>query len=719
MTSRSREGDVAALTDDRSVPNVGLPHQLALIPRPQLVTRLREARGYPLILITAPAGYAKSSLLAQWAEEDERRFALTTLETSDDRPSHLLNRLVRILDSVSSRGRPFVVGIDEADTLRSKGALAALANLIASLPPEGQIVLVSRRELALPLGRMRAHRKVFELTRRDLAMSRTESEALLRAIGLRLTSPEIEALYARTEGWPAALYLAGLSLGEGDRMSVDAMHWGGDDRFVADYIRDEFLAGISVARLRFLMRTSILEDLAGKICDDVLERTGSGRVLRELARSKLPLEPLDHADGTYRYHPLFMQTLAAELHRREPEVESNLHRRASAWYAEHERFKEAIDHATAAGDDKRAAELIWARAASYLAEGRHQDLHRWLDRFSGQEVARSPELALATAHLYLALGDGGLAAHWTSVAREAFDEAALEDADLEADLLILRATLPGDGIAQMGADAIRAGDLHPPESPWRAMSHFYAGVSLHLADDTDGARDLLEKGARTGSATAPIAQVFCLVQLTFLHMERDHLDDALRVVAHAREQLERFQLGEHPILAFFFVASALTRAHDGRIEEAAADSSRARKMLEELNGFPDWYQGEARIHLARACILLDDSPAAGELLAEAAEFAARLDDAPALSRWLSEAESAVAAMAGGGERSELTPAELRTLRFLPSHLSFREIAAQSFVSANTVKTQAQAIYRKLDATSRGEAVERARDRGLLQEASHG
>ena len=266
----------------------------------------------------------------------------------------------------------------------------------------------------------------------------------------------------------------------------------------------------------------------------------------------------------------------------------------------------------------------------------------------------------------------------------------------------------------MGADAIRAGELHPPESPWRAMSYFYAGASRHLADDTGGARELLEEGARKGSATAPIAQVFCLVQLTFLHMERDDLEDALRVVAQAREQLERFQLGEYPILAFFFVASALTRAHEGRIEEAAADSNRARKMLEGLDGFPDWYQGEARIYLARACLLLDDSPAATELLAEAAEFADRLDDAPALSRWLSEAESAAAAMAGGEERSELTPAELRTLRFLPSHLSFREIADQSFVSANTVKTQAQAIYRKLDATSRGEAVEHARDRGLLQ-----
>ena len=363
--------------------------------------------------------------------------------------------------------------------------------------------------------------------------------------------------------------------------------------------------------------------------------------------------------------------------------------------------------------------MIWARVAPYLAEGRRQELRRWLDRFSDRKIARSAQLALATAHLYLALGEGDLAAHWTSVASEAFDEAALDDPDLEADLLILRATLPGNGIGQMGVDAIRAGQLHPPESPWRAMSYFYAGASRHLADDTKGARELLEEGARKGSATAPIAQVFCLIQLTFLHLERDDLEDALRVVAQAREQLERFQLGEYPILAFFFVASALTRAHDGRIEEAAADSNRAKKMLKCLDGFPDWYQGQARIYLARTCLLLDDSPAATELLAEASEFAERMEDAPALRRWLAETEAVVASAPRGEDGSELTPAELRTLRFLPSHLSFREIADESFVSANTVKTQAQAIYRKLDASSRAEAVERARKRGILEGVAHG
>ena len=130
---------------------------------------------------------------------------------------------------------------------------------------------------------------------------------------------------------------------------------------------------------------------------------------------------------------------------------------------------------------RRRADLGAGRP--YLAVGHRDDLRRWLDRFSDRKVARSAQLALATAHLYLALGDGDLAAHWASVAREAFDEAAVDDADLEADLLILRATLPAHGIGQMGADAIRAGELHPPESPWRAMSYFYAGVSRHLGDD--------------------------------------------------------------------------------------------------------------------------------------------------------------------------------------------------------------------------------------------
>ena len=718
MTSTNGERHLAELALDRPTPTGSPPPHPGLISRPQLVSRLREAKGHSLVLLTAPAGYAKTSVLAQWAEVDERPFAWVTLDSRDDAPSRLLNRLVEAIDSVSSRGRPFVVVIDEADALRGKGALTALENTIASLPPEGQMALAWRREPALPLGRMRANRQVFELGRRDLAMNRAESTALLEAVGVRLRPEDVDRIYALTEGWPAALYLTGLALGEEAEVPVDPAGFGGDDRFVSDYLRDEFLGRPSIARLRFLIRSSILEDLDGQICDEVLERSGSGRVLKELARSNLPVEALNHSDSTYRYQPLFKQMLHAELHRREPELEERLERRASDWYAEHEQFDEAIDHAIAAGDDQRAGELIWALAGPLVAAGDRGAVREWLDRFSDDKIAGSPQLALCAAHLYMALGEGELGLHWASVAHEGFDDEALEDPDLQADLLMLRATLPQEGIAQMGRDATRAAELHAPENPWRGISCFYAGAACHLGGDLPKARELLEEGARRGAANAPLVQVLCLTQLTMLHLDRDDLEAALRVSAQAREQLQRFELGTYPVMAFTLAASSLMRSRQGRIEEAVADRKQSLELLEHLAGFPDWYVAETRIFLARASLYLDDKAAASALLDDAAIVADRIDDAPALQRWLSETQAWESSAPGGNGRVMLTPAELRTLQFLPSHLSFREIAEESFVSANTVKTQAQAIYRKLDASSRAQAVDHAREHGLLSDTSH-
>ena len=553
--------------------------------RPELVSRLRQAGDYPLVLIRAPAGYAKTSVLAEWAEQDDRPFAWVSLTSRDDDATRLLNRLVEAVDGVSLKGRPFVLVVDNADVVRSQGASDALANVIASLRPDGQIVLASRTEPRLPLGRMRAQREVFELTRRDLAMSRLESAALLEELGLKLSPEEADALHEQIEGWPAALYLAGLSLAQEPDTASGVAGFAGDDQFVSDYVRDEFLSGISLARLRFLIRSSILEDLEGNICDQVLERSGSARVLRELSRSNLPLDSLDHADGSYRYHPLFSQMLRAELHRREPDLERPLHGRASAWYAGRERFEEAIDHAIEAGDEKRAAELIWARAAPSLARGDRGAVRHWLDRFSDQKVAGSVRLALTAAHLYLTLGEGGLGAHWASVADEDFDEEADDDSELLADVLILRATLQRDGIENMGRDATRAADLLPPENPWRSISYFYAGASRYLSGNLESGKELLEEGARRGAANAPIAQVFCLVQLTLLHLDRDDLERALRVIAQAREQLERFNLGDYPVMATFFAASSLDprargadRGGGGRWQARREDAQRSGRL---------------------------------------------------------------------------------------------------------------------------------------------
>jgi LuxR family transcriptional regulator, maltose regulon positive regulatory protein len=701
----------SALADpiDHFAPPVVPTRYEGYVRRPQLVARLREAQGFQCILLTAPAGYAKSSLLAEWAEQDERPFAWVTLNRRDDEPTRLLNRVVEAVDGVSLMGQPFVLVLDDAHLLRSRDALDALAGAIESLRPEGQVAIASHDAPGLLLGRMRARRQLFELTRRDLAMNLSESAALLEALGLELQADDVDELFRQTEGWPAALYLAALSLREVSAAEVDVTKFGGDDRFVADYFNDEFLGGVSAARTRFLIRSSFLEELTGQSCDEILERSGSARVLHELARGNIPLEPLDHADGSYRYHPLFKQMLRAELRRREPRVEASLHRRASAWFADRERFEEAIDEAIAAGDQEGAAGLIWARAAGSLASGDRSAVRAWLDHFSNQRVTESPKLALSSAYLYMALGEGQIALHWSSVAREHLGKVASDNPDL----LTISSALPQEGIAQMDRDATRAIELHQAGSPWAALSCLYAGVARHLSGDPEEARLLLQEGARGGAATAPFIHALCLTQLAVLYLDGDDLQSAQRVMAQAREQIERFHLDVYPLTSVALATSSLIRAREGRIEDAVADHKCAMGLLEQLVGFPEYAVAEIRILLARASLLLDDIVGARDLLAEATVLAERVTDAPVLQRWLADALSSLSKTSEGGPRTELTTSELRTLQYLPSHHSIPEIAELSFLSRNTVKTQIQAIYRKLEVSSRAEAVECATSAGLL------
>src|SRR5262249_17989835 len=155
------------------------------------------------------------------------------------------------------------------------------------------------------------------------------------------------------------------------------------------------------------------------------------------------------------------------------------------------------------------------------------------------------------------------------------------------DLLILKATFSADGVGQMYRDATRAGEIHPPDSPWRGMSCWYAGAALHLAGDLQGARERLEEGARRGAATGALAQVFNLSQLTLVHLDRGDLESAGRVAAQAREQCERFELYSYPVMAIALVASAVVRSREGRIEQAVSDQRRALSLLDSLAQFPE------------------------------------------------------------------------------------------------------------------------------------
>ncbi len=484
---------------------------------------------------------------------------------------------------------------------------------------------------------------------------------------------------------------------------------------MVDYLRDEFLASTKPSRLSFLTRSSVLDELSGPLCDAVLERSGSARVLRDLARSNSLVVSLDRRDGRYRYHHLFGEMLRSELRRREPgETEARLHARASRWYAAHSAPDHAIEHAIAAGELGRAGELIWLAYSEMSGRGRIATLVRWLDQIGDDSVAASTSLALSAAHTHLLRGQGDRAAHWARVAA-GIAESTDTSESIQADIHLLDALLATDGVVQMDKDAARASELHPIEAQWQASCYLCRGVASHLTGHPERAVPMLQEGVRRGVVVSPMIQVISLAQLCLIAVEDGDWERASRLIAQAREQVRRCGLSDYPSIVLALAASALVHSHEGRVEKAQADSREAKRLLALLTDFPPWYEAQARLVLFRACVRLDDLECGGLLLEAASLFLDRTPDAIILREWLSESVAALesASTERRGREWSLTKAELRTLQYLPSHLSFREIGERIHVSPNTVKTQAQAVYRKLDASSRAEAVVRARDAGLL------
>jgi LuxR family transcriptional regulator, maltose regulon positive regulatory protein len=723
------------------------PTRPGLVPRARLVQRLLGFSGAPLALLVAPAGYGKTTLLAEWRDQDARSFAWLSLNDRDNDPAHFLASVARalhdiepvepdLLDSLSlwgpdvadvvlrqlsrtleGRRLPFVLVLDDMHRLHAPESLQALFELIQHVRAGSQIAVASRRDPELSIGRLRAHRMIVELRAPDLAMRADEAAGLLELAGLELDDGDVAELLRRTEGWPAGLYLAALAMRDQTDKRRALKRFAGDDRIVVDYVRDELLSQLSPKEMSFLTRTSVLDRLAGPVCDAVLDRTGGATALAAMARTNLLLVPLDRRDEWYRYHPLLADVLRAELRRTEPEAEAGLHSRASAWYADHDDADRAIEHAIESGDVAQAGDLLWAHVPDFIPHGRMAAVERWLARFKDEEIRTHPSLALVAAAIRLVTGDGNELRQWTQAASVALrrDGAPERAARLEAGLAILKASGGDSGMDTMRDEAVGAYELQSDGSPWRALCGMFEGVARQLGGDADEARPVLEEAARRAAAAAPPVQTLCLAHLALAAIDEDDWDTGETRAALAVAQVERVGISEYPLETLVFAVSSLVRARRGRIEQATQDLRHSRALLTALNDFFPWYEAETRIVLARTALRLSDVTLARTLLTEAARALRHLPEVPVLDRWLKEtrAQAAPGAALAGAQELSLTTAELRVLQFLPSHLSIREIAERLYVSPNTVKTHARAVYRKLDASSRAEAVVRAHEIGLL------
>jgi LuxR family transcriptional regulator, maltose regulon positive regulatory protein len=705
-TARRRRAPGGSRADGRGLPP---PRPAGLVPRARLIRRLQEARDTPLVLLLAPAGYGKTTVLSEWAQQDPRPFRW--LRADDPRAT-----LAVLADEAAIARHPFVLVLDDAHMLRGADAGNVLEAIVAGMPSGSQLALAARCEPALAVGRLRAHRQVVELGTADLAMERAEAAALLAKAGLRLGTEDLDTLVRRTEGWPAGLYLAALSLRSQPDVRAAVRRFAGDDYVVAEYLRDELLSPLSADRIAFLVRTSVLDTLSASACDAVLEDTGSGRTLAELARSNSMLLCVDRSGDSYRHHELFAEMLRAELRHADPDLEAQLHRRAGAWHRARGDTHSTIRHLVAAGDVHAATELMWTHAPGLIAKGGKDSVRRWLDGFTGEQAAAHAPLALVAATYWLAAGDGRHAERWATEAERSLGPATGETDALHAVLTILRASTAPDGVARMGRDAAAAGDSEPDHSPWRRAARLLEGVSRHLTGHRDDARVPLEEGGRGGASAAPNIQALSLAQLALLALDDEDWDEAAIVTARARSQVKASGLGDYPTMALVFAVSGLVRARRGMVEEAREDVLCSTRLLGRLVDFAPWYEAETRIVLARALLRLGDVAAARTLMTTAAHTLRDIPDSTTLRTWLEETRAQLdAATRSASENWALTPAELRVLQLLPTHLSLAAIASRLYVSPNTVKTHAQAVYRKLDASSRGEAVGHAYAAGLLHD----
>jgi LuxR family transcriptional regulator, maltose regulon positive regulatory protein len=726
------------------------PVRPGTVPRPFLIERLRGADHWPIVSVVAPPGYGKTTLLAQWAERNGQSFAWVSVDEADNDPKVLLSYVAEALDAVepigervfdalaspgssvpgsvvprlgsafSSMTSPVALVLDDVHLLQNRECHSALSVLADHVPPGSRLALAGRTAPPLRLARLRAEGKLLEIGPGDLSLTPDEASSLLRNVRLALGPDEVAELHRRTEGWPVALYLAALCLREGSSVDRAAVSFGGDDRLVSDYVESEFFARISPEQRAFLTRTAVLERMCGPLCDAILELRGSAETLAGLARSNLLLVPLDRSGEWYRYHRLFRDMLLAELRRREPDLIPVLHRRAARWYQDNGVPGEALEHRMQAGDTDAVADLAGALAFSAYQHGRVATVERWFGWLEDRGAMHTrPSAAVLAAMLAAMTGKPAEAERWTRIAEPGATAASLPDgsATTEPWLALLRALLCRDGPEQMRADAELAARTMAAGSFFQAAATLYLAVAHLMAGDRDGADLLFEDQIAQGRVVGGLlGACVAFAERALLAIDRGAWDQAGRYLAQARSVAREANLEEYPPVALMHAVAARVALHHGDRAEAGAELTRAQRLRPDLTYAIPYFAVQVRLELARGHLALSDTAAARTLLHEADEVLRRR---PSLGIFVQQARDLRAELARAKGRSApgasaLTAAELRLLPMLCTHLSLPEIAAEMFLSRNTIRSQAYSIYRKLGVSSRSQAVVLAGKLGLLE-----
>jgi len=631
------------------------------VPRPRLFEQLNQGLYHRLILVSAPAGFGKTTLLADWladlrmtishagwpsdGDTIESRVAWLSLDEADNDPARFLAYLAAalgaaeipdteqppaglpaemvmttLINQVGAVAGRVILVLDDYHLITDPTVHKVMEFLLEHQPPNLHLVLATRADPPLPLPRLRARGQLTELRQSDLCFTTQEATAFLNQVmGLDLSVADVAALETRTEGWIAGLQLAALSLqGQGPHptsRSEFIQAFTGSHRFVLDYLVEEVLAQQSPDLQEFLLKTSILEQSSGPLCDTILENreTGSQSILERLEAANLFIVPLDAERRWYRYHRLFSDLLRKRLRQTYPDLIPDLHRRASAWHEQQGLMAAAIEHALAAHDFDRAASLVEDNVEATLMRSEIATFLHWVDRLPDEQVRLRPTLCFYHAWAMLMIGR-------PLEAVEQRLQAAVEAGDLmPGRLAALRAyTLLFQADTDRAAELCRQALTQLPKSDRFLRSIVAWILSLTGLDPQDGNQALKKVAAMSQEIGNPLIAVTALCHHARLQVRQGRLRQAWEVLERALQLATDSQGRRLPI-----ASKALMGLGELELEwdhlEAAADhlieSIELSRQWSELAAF-DAYFPLARVRLAQG-----DTGAAREALETARQIA--------------------------------------------------------------------------------------------------
>lgn len=556
-----------------------------LVSRAGLVERLWQGVAGPLTLVSAPAGYGKTTLLAQWRASTSVPVVWLSLEPEDNEPALFFTYLIAALqtldphlgahahallklpqpaepatvlaslinDLIGWQGEDFVLVLDDYHVITVDPIHRTLTHLVEHLPPQMHLILATRSDPPLPLARLRAHGHLTELRAAELRFGAVEASAFLENVmGLHLPPQDVTILQTRTEGWIAGLQLAALSLQGRTDVSSFLPAFTGGHRFVLDYLSEEVLSRQPASVQTFLLQTSILERLSGSLCDAVTGSQGSQAMLETLDRANLFMIALDDVRGWYRYHHLFADLLYSRLSQAMPASLPELHRRASCWYEEHALTLEAVHHAILVPDPARTTRLIEAHRHDLALHGQAYTVLHWLQAFPEELIQKHPSLCLSQALLLMLTGQLPEAFLCLQVAEQAASHITEEReaqaflyqvAALQAYVLFFQGDLARSvALAEQALDHL----AHcPPEV--QVSARVIAAHRALLSGEVSRVGEQRVAWLTSGNSTRndlSAMELFLHLTSILLHARLLRLQGRLRQAAAIYEQLAKFQ-GEH------------------------------------------------------------------------------------------------------------------------------------------------------------------------------